>query len=136
MTEADLLDQVIRQAELSCLGFTEALQDVCSKVFIMVRLRQKHHSRIHRGGILAATESPMVPEVASCDEAVAVNSQLHVVRALMPTFQEQPSHRWHQKLLPAMKRLQSTHSFTWSVHLCLRSRSNRVTDGTRSCFLR
>ena len=72
MTEADLLDQVIRQAELSCLGSTEALQDVCSKVFIVVRLRQKHHSRIQRGGILAATESPMAPEVASCDEAVAV----------------------------------------------------------------
>ena len=89
MSETDLLDQVIRQDELSCLGSTEALQDVCSKVFIMVRLRQKHHSRIHRGSILAATESPMAPEVASCDEAVAVNTQLHVVRALRPTFQEQ-----------------------------------------------
>ena len=81
MTEADLLDQVIRHAELACLGSMEALQDVCNKVFIMVRLRRKHHSRIQRGGILAATVS-------------------------------------------AMKRLQSTHSFTLSVHLGLRSRRN------------
>ena len=87
--EADLLDQVIRQDGLSCLASTEALQDVCSKVFIMVRLRQKHHSRIQRGDILAATESPVAPEVASCNEAVAVNAHLHVVCTLRPTFQEQ-----------------------------------------------
>ena len=89
MTEADLLDEVIHQDELSCLGSMEALQDVCSKVFIMVRFRQKHHSRIQIGGILAATESPMAPEVASGDEAVAINAHLHVVCTLRPAFQEQ-----------------------------------------------
>ena len=78
MPEANLLDEVIHQDELSCLSSMEALQDVCSEVLIMVRLRQKHHCRIHRGGILAATESPMAPEVASCDEAVAINAHLHV----------------------------------------------------------
>ena len=92
MTEADLLDQVIRQDELSCLGSTEALQDVCSNVFIMVRLRQKHHSRIPRGGILAATESPMAPEVASCDEAVAVNTQRTLSRN---TTQHSAPHSLH-----------------------------------------
>ena len=61
----------------------KGLQDVRGEVCIMVRLRHKHHCRIHRGGILAATESPM-----------------------------------------AMKRLQSTHIFTLSVHFGLRSRSN------------
>ena len=89
MPEANLLDEVIHQDQLSCLGSPEALQDVFSEVFIMVRLRQKHHSRIHRGGILAATESPMAPEVASCDEAVAINAHLHIVCTLRPAFQEQ-----------------------------------------------
>ena len=89
MTEADLLDQVIHQDQLSCLGSMEALQDVCSKVFIMVRLRQKHHCRIQRSCILAATESPMAPEVASGDEAVAINAHLHIVCTLRPAFQEQ-----------------------------------------------
>ena len=89
MPEANLLDEVIHQDQLSCLISPEALQDVCGEVFIMVRLRQKHHCRIHRGGILVATESPMAPEVASGDEAVAINAHLHVVCTLRPAFQEQ-----------------------------------------------
>ena len=62
MPVSNVLDQCIRHAQFACLGLTEAMHDVFSEVFIMVRLR---------------------------DEAVAVYAQLHVVRALRPTFQEQ-----------------------------------------------
>ena len=89
MPEANLLDEVIHQDQLSCLISPEALQDVCGEVCIMVRFRHKHHCRIHKGGILTATRSPMAPEVASSDEAVAINAHLHIVCTLRPAFQEQ-----------------------------------------------